>query len=484
MTKKILLTFLLFIFSFLPAFSLTGGVKYSEISKFDSAFNKFKSGNVNVAYDEFEEIVQNSPDDNDYINYVLAGKLSGLGLFNLADVALAKIKDKELSKIPVDNIKSFYHQKDEITKIDDIALGDYYSGIVYNNLSREYAFELTVNQILRDKYDYANYLTALAWYNSENYEEANKYIDLALEKNPKNLMYNFLYAKILADLGHREKAIKTVENIRKNLIFTNYYDAKCKEYTEYIYYKTAKTNREKNLHLSLYYYYRGDYLRSIKVSPVINEKNKKEKAQISMLLSSNFVELKEYDKALLNAERAYKIDVSNASTLIILGDLKFIKEDYKGALKYYKDAMKKEKGSYVATVKTAEIYMMQDKGAKAKELLTKVLKNSSDYAEAYYMTAMLEPEKKLQYLKRAVSLNNEYTDGWLELGKYEYDKGNSHLAQIYLNNAYNLDQNNYKYYYYQGLLYKSKNDLENAKACFTKCLKLNPKFKPVKKELK
>ena len=42
----------------------------------------------------------------------------------------------------------------------------------------------------------------------------------------------------------------------------------------------------------------------------------------------------------------------------------------------------------------------------------------------------------------------------------------------------------YKYYYYQGLLYKDLKDKENAKYYFQKCKSLNPKFTEVQKELK
>ena len=236
--------------------------------------------------------------------------------------------------------------------------------------------------------------------------------------------------------------------------------------------------------MACYYYYRDDYLRSLKSVPIINDKNNKENSMIYALISQNYVALKEYEKASSNAQKSYRLNKKNPNALLLLGDLAYQKEDYRGALKYYKDAMKYDKTTYYADTKTAKASLKLGRTSKANEILEKVLKNSSDNYEAYYLEALIEKYKELAYLKKSIGLNSEFADGWLELANYERTKANYKLAQLYLNNAYNLDQNNYRYYYYQGLLYKDLKDKENAKYYFQKCKSLNPKFTEVQKELK
>jgi len=483
MIKKILILFLICLLNISVAFALDEQRKYQSLEDFNKAFEKFKNSNVSIAYVDFENIVNNSPDDNDYINIVLSGKLSDIGFYNLADKARSKIKDKELSQIPLKNIDIIFHHNKNFDIDDEIYLGESFADITYNNMSNEVATELTSNTALLEKYDYALYLTSLAWYKNNNLAMAEKYIVEATTKNPQNVLYKYLQAKILADKGYKDKALKIAESIKKDVILTDYYDKKYKEIEEYILYKTSKDETTKNYHLANYYYYREDYLRSLKFMPQINTKNKKEASKIHVLMSKNYVALKDYKNALQNAQKAHKLDKKNVDALIILGDIEFQTENYKNALKHYKIAMNYEKSDYKASIKVAQSYLKLDKAIKAQSILQNILKNNScNCYMAYYLEALLDKGKSQSYLKKALGLNSEFIDGWLELAKYEIENSNYKEAQIYLNNAYNLDQTYYKYYYYQGLLYKNKKDIDKANYNFQKSKTLNSKYIAVKKD--
>ena len=484
MIKKLLIICLICFFNISTAFATIELQKYQILEDFNGAMAKFKSSNVSIAYEEFSQIVNSSPDNNDYINIVLAGKLSDIGLYDLAGKARLKIKDAELAQIPLKNIDEIYYQNSKINTEDEIYLSECFADIVYNNMSKEIASDLTANTEIREKYDYAQYLTALAWYKSGNIQEAQKYLEEAINKNPKNISYKYLQVKILADEGLKDKAQKEAENIKKSVILTDFYAKKYKEIEEYILYKNTKNERLKNYHLAYYHYYRDDYLRSLKVMPMANAKNKKENSKIYALISQNYVALKEYEKASLNAQKSYKLNRKNPDALILLGDLAYGKRDYKGALKFYKEAMSYDKDSYDADVKTAKAYLELGKKQKAHEILSKVLKSTSDSYEAYYLISLLDSYKELAYLKKTIGLNSEFADGWLELADFERERANYDLAQTYLNNAYNLDQTYYKYYYYQGKLFENLNDNISANYYIEKSKKLNPNFIEEKKEKK
>ncbi len=482
MIKKLLILVFICFINISTVFAVNEPQKYKTLEDFNSAMEKFKSSNVSIAYNEFEKIVEESPVNNDYVNIVLSGKLSDIGFYNLADKAKTKIKDKELAQIPLKNIDVIFFQNNKLDVEDEIYLGECYSDIIYNNMSEEVAKDLTANSVLLEKYDYALYLNALAWYKNNNIPMADKYLIEAVTKNPKNIQYKYLHAKILADKGLKDKALKVAESIKKDVILTKFYEKKYKEVEEYILYKTSRDDFIKNYHLAYYYYYRDDYLRSLKLVPPINGKNKNENAKIYALISKNYVALKEYEKAFQNAYTAYKQNKKNIDALILLGDLEYQKDDYKNALKYYKDAMKYEKSDYNASIAVAKTYIKLDKKAKAQKILKNVLKNSSNYYEAYYLEALFDKQKTEQYLKKAIGLNSEFVDGWLELANFEMKKSNYTQAQIFLNNAYNLDQTDYKYYYYQGLFYKNKKDMEKATYNFNKSKTLNSKHTSKKKD--
>ena len=102
---------------------------------------------------------------------------------------------------------------------------------------------------------------------------------------------------------------------------------------------------------------------------------------------------------------------------------------------------------------------------------------------AYYNVALKDSSRKTEYLKKAVALDISFTDGWLELAKTALDKSLFDTAKKYLAIAKYIDENNFKYYYYQGLLCKAQGLSQDAYFNFKKTLTLNPDFKPAKEEL-
>jgi len=134
-------------------------------------------------------------------------------------------------------------------------------------------------------------------------------------------------------------------------------------------------------------------------------------------------------------------------------------------------------------VKEAQMYQKLSNTKKAMEIYTKILKTHSDSWEAYYNIALLDKSKEAIYLKKAVAVNQLFEDGWIALARTELDKGNFIVAQKYLSNAFYIDENDFRYYYYQGLVNKNLGDFTQAEYNFKKCLKLNPKFKEAQLEL-
>lgn len=448
---------------------------------FVNATDKFISCNIRASKNDFRNYIKDTP-PNDFIYLSMANKMADLGLFDLASFAVSKIQDQDIAGVSIDAMKRFYYPIRKIKPEDEIFLAEIYSNIMYNNQSSEATNELLQNEALLSKYDYANYLVALGSYKSGVFPQAKKYINLALLQNPENLNYQSLKAKILAQTDNPEDALKTVQNLKKQDLYSYEYERKIKSLEQFILYQISKKEWLRDYHLGYYYYLENDNAKAIRtLQSALALKKNANQGMIYDLMSEVYLKMNELEKASDSAKKAHKFNSGYA--LITLGDLSYRDEEYKTALSYYKEAVSKDKRSYIPLVKEAKTYQQLSNTKKAKEIYTKILKTHFDSWEAYYNIALLEPDKETIYLKKALAINPLFEDAWIQLAKNQIDKGNYDIAKTYLANAFYIDENDFRYYYYQGLLNKNSGDYTQAQYNFEKCLKLNSGFKEAKTEL-
>lgn len=452
-------------------------------NQYSIGLRRFVQSNVRAAYSDFNVLIE-SIQPNDYAYLQLATKMADIGFFNLAELALHKVKDGDISILLNDEIKRFYFPSIKLSKNDEVYLGEIFSNIIYNDQSREAVSELSKNTMLMSASDYANYLAALGALKSGNYDLSMKYIETALEKNPQNINYSKLKAEILSQNKKNQNALKIVKSIKEQPFVTEDYQNKINSLEQYILYKTEKADAKKNYHLGYYYYYEKELNKSLRTLQSAITAKKKDNREVYALISRVYYELKEFEKAEDMALKSYKLDKNNVTALLVLGDVAFRKKDYNSALKYYERAENNEKKSQLPAVKVAQTYLMLNKEKNAKDIIAKILKKHSDCAEAYYYMALFEKDRELPYLKKSVSINLNYKDAWIDLARLEIEKKNFNKAKSYLTIAGYIDENDFRYYYYQGLIAKAQGFDGDANANFQKSLKLNPDYIPAKEELK
>ena len=214
----------------------------------------------------------------------------------------------------------------------------------------------------------------------------------------------------------------------------------------------------------------------------ISDKKKYNK-QIYALLSRVYFDMKEFEKAQDMALKSVKLDRNNTMALMTLGDIEYRNKNYEQALKYYERSSANDKKSPVASVKTAVVYKTLGQDKKSKDVLAKVLKIHSDCAEAYYYMALFDKDREIPYLKKSIALNLKFKDAWIDMARIEIENKNTNQAKNYLAIAKYIDENDFRYYYYQGVIAKSEGLVEEASENFQKSLKLNPDFNPAKEEL-
>ena len=446
------------------------------------ALERFIQCNVRASYADFKILIETIV-PNDYAYLQMAMNMADLGFFNLSELALSKVSDENISNVLEQDIKQFYFPVFKLQPKDEVYLAEMFSNIIYNDQSREAVNEILKNQQLLSNSDYANYLAALGSLKAGSIEQAQKFIDNAIEENPQSLNYKKLKAEIMLQSKKPKNALKIVEEIKKQPLLSEEFTTKVNSLEQYVLYKTVKNDTEKKYHLAYYYYYEGELNKSLRTLQTTVTQKKKYNKDVYALTAKVYYEMKEFEKAESFAEKSRKLDGSNVTALLVLGDINYRNGEFKKALEYYEKAASKDRKSTVPAVKTAQTLERTGKVKQAQEIYSKILKEHSDCAMAYYNVGLNDKTRQSEYLKKAVSLNIDFTEGWLALSKLAIDKQNYNAARHYLAIAKYIDENDFRYYYYQGLVCKAQGMLQDAIYNFRKSLSINPDFKPAKEEL-
>jgi tetratricopeptide (TPR) repeat protein len=450
-------------------------------NQYTIAMDKFMQANVRSSYNDFKMLIENVV-PNDYVYMRLTKEMASIGFFSLAELSMSKIQDNQVSSLMEEDVKNYYFPNYTLTYKDQMYLAEIYSNIMYNDQSREATSELMKQTSLVTESDYANYLVAFGSMKNGDISQAEKSIDNAISKNPKNINYKRLKAEIYSMSNKPQEGVKYLNDLNSSNINTVIFDNELHSSGQYILYKATKNDYLKKYHLAYYYYDENELNKALRVLQTAISGKKNINKDVYALTAKVYFDMKEFEKAQDYALKSIDIDATNPDALIILGDVSLRNKDYKTAEGYFKRAISKD-SSHVAELKLAEVYQQTDNVKKAKEIYSKVLKVSSKAYEAYYQMALLEQDRQEAYLKRAVAINPKFKDGWIDLARVKISRDDFDEALSYLSIAKYIDENDYRYYYYLGLVLKNKGLITEAKSNFEKSLNLNPEYQLAKEEL-
>lgn len=444
------------------------------------AFDRFTRSNIKSAYGDFKILIDTmTPNDYAYLN--MAKNMADIGFFDLSDLAASKVEDKDISGLLYEDIKLYYFPSNKLKKEDELYLAEIFSNIIYNDQSKEATEELIKNTDLLSSCDYANYIAALGYLRSNDFINAEAYINAAIKQNSQNLNYQKLKAEILSQSKKPQNAMKIVNFIKSQKLYTIDFTNKVLSIEQYVLYKSKKNYSEKMYHLGCYYYYENEPVKAIRTLQSALSNKKKLNKDVYAMLSRVYYDTSDFEKALDSAIKSDKLGGDNAIALLVLGDLKYRDKDYKSALKYYQKAESRDKMSYVPSIRIAQTYEQLGQSKKAQDIYKKLLKNYDNCYMAYYKVALYDKSRETAMLKKAISININFYDAWIELAKSAIEKDDYINAKQYLRVANYIDDTDYKCPYYQGILAK-KQGLD-AKPYFEKALKYNPDYEPAKEEL-
>lgn len=445
------------------------------------ATDKFLQANIKSSREDFSRIMNSKNLSVTELLY-LNEKLYELGFFQLANLADLKISDDNFSFYKK-TVQEFYKPKYLPTLDEELFLAEVYSNIMYNDRQIEAIKELLEDENLLKKSDYANYLLALGYYKTNNFKPALKAVNEAIDINGKCENYKFLKIKLLAEMGRKKEAMRLFNsyNNKKELPYS--YRKKCELLKQFILYKTEKNQWERNYALGRYYYTTKDNSKALKsLQNASLTKNKKDLTRVWGIMSRTYLKLGDEKKAFELASKAYKYNSSNKDANVTLARIYYKDKDYNKALEHFKKAVKKDKLD-TSIIKVAQIYDYLNETEKAIKIYRHLIKKGDDEWESYYNLALLDKNNRREYLLKSLKYNPVSRDSWIELAKTEIENENYSLAKEYLKNLYYIDDKDFRYYYYQGLISKNLGDKLRAAEYLDKCIDLNPDYYEARKEL-
>lgn len=460
------------IFSSAQSFAINKDTKNDSLAilkQFFESMERFTQSNVTVAYKSFNSIIEDSP-QNDFCYMFMAYKLTDIGFFSLADLAMSKVQDKQVWQKYIDSIKKYYFPEYKLNSEDEMFFANVYTSINYNNLTRESISDVMKKDKIIRRSDYANYLVANALYIDKDYTKALAFVNRAISIDSNNIYYLKLKARILCDQEKYDDALVVIRSLdSKNILYSESLN-EVNQIKYLILSKAEKNPLKAKYYLACYFYVNKDYPKALKELSLIIPKNKLPEA--SNLAGDIYFSNKEYDKSLENYEKTIKINKHYAPSYKGIANLYVLKKDYTNAQKYYLKAHKYDSNDADTLVDLSLICLVTKDVKGAKEYCDKAFSANPDFYKAYYLQAKIKPERAVLSLKKASESNPFYSNSWLDLADNALLEHNVDAAQTYVDSVKFLDENNFRYYYYVGLIAKMNRDSETASKNFTKSIDL------------
>lgn len=422
---------------------------------YSNAVSKFENLNIKVAHDDFYKLIMQQKNQDFYL-LLLANKTAELGFFDLSNLAFSKITDIDISNTTIENTKKFYYPSKPMTQADTIILAELYSNIIYNDQAKETIKELQSYPGLLSDYDYANYIMALGYHKLKDNKTAAGYIRQAIKTNSSNINYKLLEAQILADTKKGKLSKKILKEINLQNLDSCLLTDKINSANQYVMYLSARNSFDKDYYLGRYYFSKKDYVKSARIFQSAVTKNKKNNAILYGMMSRCYFEQGDYSKASEFAQKSIKLS-KNTDSFMTLGDIEAKNGNFKSAIKYYKETVSNHETRLEGLEKIASAYTKLSNKKRADDIYKQIRKEYNNSYLAYYNSDLSGNE--IGNIKKAISININFIDGWIDMARIMIDNGNFELAQNYLAVANYLDDNNFRYYYYQSLLKKKESEL-------------------------
>ena len=181
-----------------------------------------------------------------------------------------------------------------------------------------------------------------------------------------------------------------------------------------------------------------------------------------------------YNAALADINRALQIDSLNSDIWVSLADVYFAKERFVDSREVLLKAINMDSENTSALLKLAHLYLVYSDYKGVANYVDKALEVDPILEDAYFIRGIMLAEKgdtisSIYSYQKAVEINPDFYDGWLELGNIAEAQNNT-LAEQYFKNALALDTNNTHALYTIAFYYQNSMQLDKAKRFYLSLL--------------
>lgn len=429
------------------------------VKEFEGAEKLVEQSNVSVAYYEYRNIL-NKMEPNDFYYMTSAYRLSQLGYFSLAYLAMSKVQNREIWGKHINAIRKYFFPSIHLKVPEEVFLAGLYSDIVYNNLTDESLEKLEKSGNVIVKSDYASYLRSRAYYEQKKYKEALSEINRAISSNSDNVNYKRFKAEILTADGRTKEALNCLKPLLAEEIP---FIMMVKDLDKIKYYSLSESTKDELLqkyYLAYYFYLNRDYPRAISELNMLllkgEYKNSPNLLGQIYLLTGNYRDAEKlYEKVLSNDKKAYYAHKG-------MGDILLHREKFKEALAEYKLA-EKGLGKDVETLIALCVTSFKTKEYRqAYKYLAKAQKAYGDNYKVLYLSSQIQKDFGKQNLLNSLEKNVFYPEGWLDMARDALDLNDTKSAEEYINTAAYITKNSPRYFYYKSLLDTANKNYDEA----------------------
>ncbi len=333
-----------------------------------------------------------------------------------------------------------------------------FKGLAYNMLDRQDlatpAFEKAI-QLASDNRNEVVYTIAQSYLQLNNLSKAIKYLKLAYELEPDNILYLYELALCYERGGEFHKSIscclKYIDNdpFSENIWFNLG-----------MLYSSVNSNKKA---LEAY-----DFAIAINPKYISAYFNK----------ASIFINTEEYHKAVDVYKEMIKLEEDNAYVYLYLAECYEKLNDYKKAVRYYKIALRYDNQLSDAWFGIGLVHYNQRKYIDSEYFLKKALKIDPENPEYWFLIGEVYDQldlldKASGAFKRTVELDPNDYEAWMAYAKLKFDNSDVNSAIGILNRAYKFNQDVSSLNYRLAAYYLTANRGSEARRYFERALSLN-----------
>jgi len=193
-----------------------------------------------------------------------------------------------------------------------------------------------------------------------------------------------------------------------------------------------------------------------------------------------YIKYKQFKEAIGDANRAIKLDSTNAAYYTSLADVYFAQNETRQTKEILEKTVAKFPESTEALMKLSELYFIVKQYQKAIDHINSALKINENIARAYYLKGSIYREstdtaRAISSLETATEQDNTFIDAYYDLGII-YAARKNPLAFEYFNNVLRIDPNYNHALYARAKLLQDLDKYNEALEEYSKLLNLNPEY--------